>query len=134
MQLYNRASTFTITFAITIIQLFISLITNLINVFINIHFFRLKTELVIYDYYNFQRFISRVYNYEIIVNRVYNREVIVILIALISEQRVNNSIYVDLKVFIDKMKKDVTLHNRKALKNAKMKLLNKYYKFYHIQK
>ena len=114
-------STFIAISAITIIQLFISSTTNSINVFINIRFFRLEVEFVIYDYYNFQRFI----------NRAYNREIIVILIISISEQRVNN-IYVDLKVFIDEMKKNVISHNRKILKNAKMKLLNKHYKFHYI--
>ena len=32
------------------------------------------------------------------------------------------------------MKKNVILYNRKILKNAKMKLLNKHYKFHYIQK
>ena len=57
-----------------------------------------------------------------------------ISIILISKQRANNSIYVNLKIFIDEMKKNVISHNRKILKNAKMKLLNKHYKFYYIQK
>ena len=55
-----------------------------------------------------------------------------ISIVSISKQKVNNSIYVDLKVFIDEMKKNVISYNRKILKDAKMKLLNKHYKFYHI--
>ena len=55
-----------------------------------------------------------------------------ISIILISEQRVNNSIHVDLKTFIDEMKENVISHNRKALKNAKMKLLNKHYKSHYI--
>ena len=55
-----------------------------------------------------------------------------ISIVSVSEQRVNNSIYVDLKTFIDEMKKNVILYNRKILKNAKMKLLNKHYKFHYI--
>ena len=134
MQSYNRALTFIVISAIIIIQFFTSLITNSINVFINIRFSRLEIELVTRDYYNFQRFINRVYNYKTIVNRVYNREIIVISIVSVSKQRINNSIYVDLKVFIDEMKKNVTLHNRKALKNTKMKLLNKHYKSHHIQK
>ena len=57
-----------------------------------------------------------------------------ISIASVSEQRANNSIHVDLKIFIDEMKKNVISHNRRALKDAKMKLLNKHYKFHHIQK
>ena len=57
-----------------------------------------------------------------------------ISIVSISKQRVNNSIYVDLKVFIDEMKKNVISHNRRILKNTKMKLLNKHYKSHHIQK
>ena len=122
MQSRNRVLIFIVTFAIIIIQLFISLTTNSINVFTNIRFFRFKIEFVICDYYNFQRFI----------NRVYNRKIIVISIVLVSEQRVNNSIYVNLKAFIDEMKKNVISHNRKVLKNAKMKLLNKHYKFYYI--
>ena len=122
MQSYNRVSTFIVIFAITIIQLFISLITNSIDAFINIRFFRLETELITRDHYDFQRFISR----------VYNREIIVISIISVSEQRANNSIHVDLKTFIDEMKKNVISHNRKILKDAKMKLLNKYYKSYYI--
>ena len=55
-----------------------------------------------------------------------------ISIVSISKQRINNSIYVNLKTFIDKIKKNVILHNRRALKNVKMKLLNKHYKFYYI--
>ena len=116
--------TFIVISAITIIQLFTSLTTNSINVFINIRFSRLEVEFIARDYYNFQRFI----------NRVYNREIIVISIVSISEQRVNNLIYIDLKAFIDEMKKNVISHNRKILKNAKIKLLNKHYKSYYIQK
>ena len=122
MQSRNRVSTFIIIFAIIIIQLFTSSTTNSIDVFINIRFFRFETELVARDHYNFQRFINRVYNYEIIV----------ISIISVSKQRVNNSIYVDLEIFIDEMKKNVILHNRRTLKNAKMKLLNKHYKFHYI--
>ena len=92
---------FIIISAITIIQFLISLITNSINVFINIRFSRLKTELVIYNYYDFQRFI----------NHIYNREIIVISIVSVSEQRVNNSIYINLKTFIDEIKKNVISHN-----------------------
>ena len=115
-------STSTATSAITIIQFFTSSTMNSIDVFINIRFSRLEAELVIHNHYNFQHFI----------NRVYNREIIVILIASVSKQRINNSIYINLKVFIDEMKKDATSHNRKILKNTKMKLLNKHYKFHHI--
>ena len=122
MQSRNRVLISIVISAIIIIQFFISSTTNSINVFINIRFSRLKIELIAHNYYDFQRFI----------NRVYNREIIMILIILISKQRVNNSIYVDLKVFIDKMKKNVISHNRRILKNAKMKLLNKHYKFHHI--
>ena len=57
-----------------------------------------------------------------------------ISIVSVSEQRANNSIYVNLKIFIDEMKKNVISHDRKVLKNAKMKLLDKHYKFHHIQK
>ena len=124
IQSRDRVLTSIVISAITIIQLFTSSTTNSINAFINIRFSHLETELVTYNYYNFQRFI----------NRVYNREIIVISIISISKQRANNSIYVDLKVFIDEMKKNVTSHNRKALKNIKMKLLNKHYKFHYIQK
>ena len=124
MQSRDRVLTFIIISAITIIQFFISSTTNSINVFINIRFFRLEIELIAHDYYNFQRFI----------NRVYNREIIITLIILISKQRINNSIYINLKVFIDEMKENVISHNRKVLKNAKMKLLNKYYKSHYIQK
>ena len=95
---------------------------NSIDVFINIRFSRLEAEFVARDYYNFQRFINRNYNYEIIV----------ISIILISKQRVNNSIYVNLKVFINEMKKNVISHNQRILKNVKMKSLNKYYKFHYI--
>ena len=110
--------------ATTIIQFFTSLTTNLIDVLINIRFSRLKTELVARNHYDFQRFI----------NRIYNRKIIVISIVSVSEQRANNSIYVNLKIFIDEMKKNVISHDRKVLKNAKMKLLDKHYKFHHIQK
>ena len=75
--------------AIIIIQLFISLITNSIDAFINICFFHLETKLIARDYYDFQRFI----------NRVYNREIIITSIILISKQKINNSIYDNLKVF-----------------------------------
>ena len=122
MQSRDRVSTFIVISAIIIIQLFISPITNSINVFINIRFSRLEVEFITRNYYNSQRFI----------NRVYNREIIVISIVSVSEQRVNNSIHVDLKAFIDKMKKNVISHNRRVLKDAKMKLLNKHYKFHHI--
>ena len=124
MQSRDRVSTFIAIFAITIIQFPTSSTTNSIDVLINIRFFRLKAELVTRDHYNFQRFI----------NRVYSREIIVISIVPVSEQRINNPIHVDLKVFIDEMKKDVISHNRRTLKDAKMKLLNKHYKFHHIQK
>ena len=124
MQSRDRVSTFIAISAIIIIQFFTSLTTNSINVFINIRFFYFEIEFVARDHYNFQRFI----------NRVYNRKIIVISIASVSEQRVNNSIYIDLKTFIDEMKKNVISHNRKILKNAKMKLLNKHYKSHYIQK
>ena len=57
-----------------------------------------------------------------------------ISIVLISEQKANNLIYINIKTFIDKMKKNVILHNRKTLKNIKIKLLNKHYKSHYIQK
>ena len=122
IQSRDRVSTFIVISTIIIIQFFISSTTNSIDVFINIRFSRFEIEFIIRDYYDSQRFI----------NRVYNREIIVISIVSVSEQRVNNSIYVDLKVFIDEMKKNVISHNRKILKNVKMKLLNKHYKFYYI--
>ena len=124
MQSRDRVSTFIAISATTIIQLPTSSTTNSINVLINIRFSRLKTELVTRDHYNFQRFISR----------VYNREITVISIVPVPEQRINNPIHVDLKAFIDEMKENATPHNRRTLKNAKMKLLNKHYKFHHIQK
>ena len=124
IQSRDRVLTFIVISAITIIQLFTSLTTNSINVFINIRFSYFEIELITRNHYNFQRFI----------NRVYNREIIVISIASISKQRINNSIYVNLKIFIDEMKENVISHNRRVLKNAKMKLLNKHYKSYRIQK
>ena len=122
MQSRDRVSTFIVISAITIIQLFISSTTNSIDAFINIRFFYFKIELVARDHYNFQRFI----------NHIYNCKIIIISIVSISKQKANNSIYINLKIFIDEMKENVISHNQKILKNAKMKLLNKHYKFYYI--
>ena len=115
-------STFIITFAITIIQLFTSSTTNSIDALINIRFFHLKTEFVTRNHYDSQRSI----------NHIYNHKIIMISIIPISEQRANNPIYVNLKTFIDEMKENVISHNRKILKDAKIKLLNKHYKSHHI--
>ena len=122
MQSRNRVSTFIVIFMIIIIQFFISLTTNSINAFINIRFSHFEIKLIIHNHYDFQRFI----------NRVYNRKIIMISIVSISKQRTNNLIYVNLKTFIDEMKKNITSHNRRALKNIKMKLLNKHYKSHYI--
>ena len=55
-----------------------------------------------------------------------------ISIVSISKQRIKNSIYINLKTFIDEMKENAISHNRKTLKNVKMKLLNKHYKSHYI--
>ena len=107
-------------FIITIIQ-FLTSLSNSSDFLINIRFFRLKIKFVECDYYNSQRFI----------NHIYNREIIMISIT-ISEYKVNNLIYVNIKNFIEYMKLNVISHDKRALKIAKKKLLNKYYKFYHI--
>ena len=51
---------------------------------------------------------------------------------MISKHKVNNSIHINIKDFIEYMKLNIISHDERALKNTKKKLLNKYYKSHHI--
>ena len=49
------------------------------------------------------------------------------------EQRDSSPVHVNIEDFINDLKLEATPHDRRALKNIKNKLLNKYYKFHYIQ-
>ena len=51
-----------------------------------------------------------------------------------SEQRGSSPVHVDLEEFIDDLKLKATPHDRRALENAKNKLLNRHYRSHHIQR
>ena len=55
------------------------------------------------------------------------------ILITILKYKVNNSIYINIKNFIEYMKLNIISHDERTLKNIKKKLLNKHYKFYHIQ-